>query len=185
MGAGVDKVKTCRVCKSEFDERTTTQRVCSMQCAVALNRQKREREYRRETKALKQQIKPRSAWIKETQAAFNRFIRSRDAGQPCISCGGNTKANTDAGHYRPTSAQPALRFNEFNVNLQCRKCNTFLSGNLTGYRPGLIAKIGVELVEWLDQDHPPAKFSIDDLKFLKAHYAEQTKQLLARQVNKH
>jgi hypothetical protein len=171
-------MKQCRVCKAEFEPRTSTHRVCSMQCAVALNKQNRERAYKAETKALKRQIKPRSAWIKEAQAAFNRFIRTRDAGKPCISCGRNTKANTDAGHYRSTGAQPALRFNELNCHLQCRHCNSFKSGALSEYRIGLIAKIGPELVEWLDRDHPPAKFSIDDLKFLKAYYTEQTKRIL-------
>jgi hypothetical protein len=178
-------MKSCRVCKSEFEERTTTQRVCSLECAVAENKAKREREYRAETKLLKTQIKPRSKWIKETQAAFNRYIRTRDAGQPCISCGRNTKANTDAGHYRSTGAQPALRFNELNCHLQCRHCNSFKSGALSEYRIGLITKIGLELVEWLETDHPPAKFSIDDLRFLKSYYTEQTKQLLARQANAH
>jgi hypothetical protein len=175
-------MKSCRVCKSGFEERTTRQRVCSMPCAVAETKAKREKAYKRETRVLRAQIKPRSQWIKETQAAFNRFVRTRDAGQPCISCGGNTKANTDAGHYRPTSAQPALRFNELNCHLQCRKCNSFLGGNLTGYRIGLIAKIGVELVEWLEQDHPPAKFAIDDLKFLKAYYTEQKNRILKEQA---
>ena len=172
------KQKQCRICKSDFEPRTTTQCVCSLPCAVADTRAKREKAYRAETKALKARIKPRSQWIKEAQAVFNRYIRTRDAGQPCISCGGNTKANTDAGHYRPTSAQPALRFNELNCHLQCRKCNTFLSGNLTGYRVGLIAKIGVELVEWLETDHPAAKYSIDDLKFLKRYYGEQANGIL-------
>lgn len=73
---------------------------------------------------------------------FHKFIRRRDHGQPCISCGSyNT---SDASHYFSAGANPVVRFNEDNVHLACRKCNYFLSGNLIPYRQNLIEKIGQE-----------------------------------------
>jgi len=85
---------------------------------------------------------------KKAGEVFRAWIRKRDEGKPCISCGSwNT---SDAGHYYSAGNYPALEFNEQNTNLQCRKCNRFLSGNLLEYRKGLIKKIGVEEVEKLD-----------------------------------
>jgi hypothetical protein len=85
--------------------------------------------------------------LKKTQTVFNKFIRERDKDNGCISCGGPI---TDAGHYLSQGHHSALRFNEVNVNGQCRKCNCFLHGNLIKYRSGLIKKYGENKVLWLE-----------------------------------
>jgi hypothetical protein len=79
---------------------------------------------------------------------FRAYIRKRDTGLPCISCG--SRNVTDGGHYYSAGNYPALEFNANNVHGQCRKCNMFLSGNLIEYRKGLIEKIGCDGVEELD-----------------------------------
>jgi len=81
-------------------------------------------------------------------SVFNKFIRLRDEGQPCISCGKYKKLQ--AGHYYSAGKHENLRFEEDNVNGQCLQCNYYLSGNLLNYREGLIKKIGIERVERLD-----------------------------------
>lgn len=85
---------------------------------------------------------------KMAQKYFNAFIRSRDQGQPCISCGSyNTHSAShfySAGHYN------ALRFHEDNCHLACMRCNYFLHGNLIPYRTRLEAKIGPERLAALD-----------------------------------
>lgn len=58
---------------------------------------------------------------KKAQAAFNAFIRARDAGQPCICCGqplgmGDIGGRYDAGHYRSTGSASHLRFDEANCH---------------------------------------------------------------------
>lgn len=79
---------------------------------------------------------------------FRAFIRKRDEGQPCISCG---SCNTsDASHFYSAGHYPNLEFNEDNCHAACRKCNFFLSGNLNEYRKRLIEKIGLQRVERLD-----------------------------------
>jgi len=84
----------------------------------------------------------------KTQAVFNKWVRFRDKDNPCICCGSyNT---SDAGHYFSQGQHSALRFNELNVNLCCRKCNYFLSGNLINYRNGLIKKYGEQRVLLLE-----------------------------------
>lgn len=128
----------------------------------------------REAKA---KAKPRSKWMAEAQSAFNKFIRMRDAGQPCISCGRHHTGQYHAGHYLSVGAKPELRFNELNVHLQCQPCNTHLSGNLVNYRTRLLTKIGAEQVQFLEGPHEPKKYMIDDLKQIKTHYAALAKEL--------
>lgn len=93
-------------------------------------------------------VLPISSMLKKSTKLFNEFIRKRDSEQPCISCG---KYHTlQAGHYYSAGKYPELRFNEHNVNGQCKSCNYFKSGNLLEYRKNLISKIGIEAVEKLD-----------------------------------
>tara|TARA_B100001093_G_scaffold502624_1_gene555876 strand:+ start:622 stop:1014 length:393 start_codon:yes stop_codon:yes gene_type:complete len=86
--------------------------------------------------------------IKIAVRHFHLFIRRRDHGQPCISCGSyNT---SDASHYFSAGNHSVTRFEEDNVHLACRKCNYFLSGNLIPYRQNLIEKIGQERFDQLE-----------------------------------
>lgn len=87
--------------------------------------------------------------IKIAVRHFHLYIRMRDQGQPCISCGSyNT---SDASHYFSAGNHPATRFDENNVHLACRKCNYFLAGNLIPYRENLIEKIGLKKFELLEE----------------------------------
>lgn len=85
---------------------------------------------------------------KRAQTVFNAWIRERDKGQPCISCGNTTELQ--AGHYYSAGHFPQLRFNEDNVHGQCLRCNYFVCGNLTPYRVNLEKKIGAERLATLD-----------------------------------
>lgn len=85
---------------------------------------------------------------KKAGEKFRAWIRKRDEGQPCISCGSfNT---SDASHLYSAGNYPCLEFEEDNVWLSCKKCNCFLSGNLLEYRKRLLKKIGTDRVERLD-----------------------------------
>ena len=77
----------------------------------------------------------------ELQLIFNQYIRKRDEGLPCISCG-IVKPYLQAGHYFPVQGYDGLRFNEFNVNGECPGCNNFDSSHLIHYGDNLRAKIG-------------------------------------------
>jgi Bacteriophage Lambda NinG protein len=176
----VAKVKVCKSCNVEFEPRKPLQRVCGLVCAVndaratkiGVHEKARRSELRRRRAALKN----RSRWVKEAQTEFNKYIRARDAHLPCISCGATT-GQFHAGHYRATGSHPELRFNDFNVHAQCSTCNNHLSGNLVEYRKGLIAKIGIDLVTWLEGPQELSKPNIEDLMFLKSYYKAQAKLL--------
>ena len=86
---------------------------------------------------------------KIAQKHFNKFIRERDKGKPCINCGDNRKLQ--AGHYFPTGTYPGLRFDEDNCNGECLQCNYFNSQSHSyGYRNNLIKKIGQERFNQLE-----------------------------------
>lgn len=179
--------KTCAnpACAIQFIPAQLGQKVCGWACGLAIApanqdraRKAIEQRERREIKVRKEKLKSRADHLKETQHAFNAWIRERDAGQPCISCGTTADVQYCAGHYRTTAAAPELRFEPLNVHLQCnRNCNMGQSGNLLGYRPRLIEKIGIEAVEWLEGPHEPKKYTIDELKALTATYRAKTREL--------
>lgn len=45
------------------------------------------------------------------------------------------------------------------------------------YRVSLLQRIGVEVVEWLEGPHEPKRYTIEDLKAIKAEYREKTREL--------
>lgn len=86
--------------------------------------------------------------MKQAQQVFNKYIRTRDEGLTCISCGSD-KAN-QAGHWISVKQSSSLRYHEWNVNLQCAYCNLHLHGNQVMYRVGLVRKIGEKAVAELE-----------------------------------
>ena len=133
---------------------------------------------------MREKLKTRRDWIREAQQAFNAFIRARDqsAGYACISSGrpldwtGNA---VDAGHYRSVGSAPHLRFTENNCHAQSKHDNQWKSGNAVDYRLGLISRIGLQAVEILEAENVPSKWTITELKAIKAYYRAKAKELKA------
>jgi len=158
--------------------------VCGRQCAIKYSSKA---STQRKQKALKQADRKRRDalktwrdWTKEAQKEFNAYIRARDYGRPCISCGAMqqerfTGGHFDCGHYRSTGAAAHLRFNTLNTAGQCKRCNRQLSGNAVAYRVGLIARIGAERVERLEHDNAPRTFEIDYLKRVKMLFSRRAR----------
>ncbi|PRW85450.1 hypothetical protein C7A11_23305 [Pseudomonas simiae] len=179
--------KKCRVatCRASFVPAKPFQTWCSPDCAVAIIRQRQDKQRksfaereRREIKVRKEKLKSRADHLKDTQQAFNAWIRARDAGQPCISCGTTADVQYCAGHYRTTGSCPELRFEPLNVHLQCNKnCNLSKSGNILGYRPRLLEKIGAEKLAWIEGPHEAKKYIVEQLKAMTADYRAKTKEL--------
>ena len=185
------KPKTCKNpdCGASFVPQRLGQAVCSPACAMidGPRHEPKARKAladidRKEIKARKEKLKTRSDHMREAQQAFNEFIRWRDqlAGHPCISSGkpldwsGNA---VDAGHYRSVGSAPHLRFDERNCHAQSKQDNRFLSGNAVDYRIGLIARIGQEAVDALESDQSVRKYTVDEIKAIKATYRAKTREL--------
>ncbi|SDQ80634.1 Bacteriophage Lambda NinG protein [Pseudomonas lundensis] len=187
------KARKCAHCSAEFRPTfNTTQKVCSPACALAMApvHQVKARKAladieRREIKVRKEALKSRGDHMREAQQAFNEYIRTRDqaAGHFCISSGkpldwsGNA---VDAGHYRSVGSAPHLRFDERNCHAQSKQDNRFLSGNAVDYRIGLIARIGQEAVDALESDQSVRKYTVDEIKAIKAEYRAKTRELKGR-----
>lgn len=180
----------CRVCKKEFIRLRPLQQVCSLECAIKLSKQKKQKEITKQQREQKRVERARKAELRhkletkpeltrKAQQAFNRYIRLRDKHQPCISCGKPSTGQTnsiDAGHYRSVGSSPHLRFDERNCHAQCKHCNQYLSGNIVMYRQGLIERIGIKEVEALESDQAERKYTISELRELIAYYKQKAKE---------
>lgn len=140
-------------------------------------RKAQEREARAEHRKAREKIKTRSEWMKEAQIAFNAYIRERDKNLPCVSCGSGNDVKQNAGHYRSVGSCPELRFEPLQVWKQCEHCNSYKSGNLILYRQELLRRVGPETLAWIEGPHEPKKYTIGDLKAIKAEYKEKLKYL--------
>lgn len=120
-----------------------------------------------------------SFFHKKAQAAFNAFIRERDKGNPCISCGkaDNGQHQRHASHYRSVGSCSSLRYDERNVNASCSVCNNHLSGNVASYRIWLVQQFGIEVVEWIESQPKSFKWTREHLESIEEVYKEKTKQL--------
>jgi 5-methylcytosine-specific restriction endonuclease McrA len=143
----------------------------------------RERQHKAETKSRKDKIKTKTEWLTEAQAAVNAYVRIRDRGKPCVSCGkpDNGTHQRHASHYRSVGACSSLRFNLKNVYASCQQCNTSKSGNLLEYRIRLKARYGESLVEWLESQNEPKRYETDYLIRLRDVFRKRVNRLKLRQ----
>ena len=183
------KPKTCRnpACRASFVPQRLGQAVCNYTCGLAIKDVNQERARkslaqveRREIKVRKEKLKSRADHLKDTQQAFNAWVRERDAELPCISCGRHHQGKYDAGHYRTVGSNPALRFEPLNCHRQCSPCNTQLSGNIVNYRIALVTRIGAEALDWLEGPHEAKKYTVEELKAMTADYRAKTRELKGR-----
>lgn len=180
------KETKCKVCGKPFVKTfSSIQKVCSPECAIKLAR---EQSRKRQKKAEKQeQIErkkrlldgDRGHWLKALQKEVNKFIRLRDKGLPCIACGTVWKPSFQASHFIPQGRSSFLRFDERNIHSGCIRCNLFVGGgNIHGYRPRLVEKIGEQEVEWLEENqHRIKKWEISELKEMLKLYRLKNKEL--------
>ncbi|QHF28559.1 recombination protein NinG [Pseudomonas sp. R32] len=183
------KQKTCKACGGKFRPSLSTQKACSVKCALAMApvnhdkaRKAIDQRKRREIKVRKEGLKTRADHAKEAQAAVNRYVRLRDAHLGCISCDKSAawQGQWHCSHFRSVGAAPHLRFNLWNMNKSCSACNNFLSGNIVAYRPALIEKIGQEKVDWLECNNRLARHDIPYLKRMKVVFTKKASRLEAR-----
>ena len=182
-------MKRCRNCKARFEPFNTLQAVCSAFCGLQYAKTPKgqaeiKKAQKRELRAFRANNESLGSLTKKAQAAFNRYIRARDAGKPCISCGAQDPYGIkfgglrDAGHYRSTGACQQLRFEPLNCHAQCVRCNRDLSGNTVAYRRGLLARIGAAQLAWVESDHDQPHWRHDDLIAIRRKFDRLTKALI-------
>lgn len=170
--------RLCKECK-EYHDKEKMIKVplgwfCTFEHAIKYANRKSEERKERDIKARhrkkKQELKSLTVLKREAQTSVNSYIRARDYGKPCISCGnlpGQKRGGTmDAGHYRSVGAAPHLRYNLLNIHAQCVRCNRDLSGNTVEYRKRLIERIGIDKVEKIESDNEQKKYTREYLERL-------------------
>ena len=178
--------KKCRVCTTLFLPSRPLQVACCPDCAQTLARRNREKAEKRaatierqKTRAALEALKSRADWLREAQAAVNRYVRLRDNDKGCVSC--DRPATWDgqwhASHFRSVGAASAVRFNLWNIHKACSVCNHHLSGNLAAYRPRLVALIGQERVDWLDSQNQVVRHDIEYLKKIKRVFSKRANRI--------
>jgi hypothetical protein len=169
-------MKSCKKCGENFTPFSTLDKHCYV-C------QKTEQALKNLAKIKKEKVKKQkedlltvSDYLKLAQQVFNKWVRLRDKDQPCISCGKEINGVRHASHYLSSGGHSAVRFHPDNVWVSCYKCNVMLSGNGIEYRMRLIKKIGLERVEWLEENgHEVKRWTKDELKELIATYKKKIK----------
>lgn len=175
------KPKRCQVCREKFQPARPMMKACGPVCALALvkatQEKKRQQDDRKATRAAKERVKTRGEWAREAQAEINRYVRLRDRHKGCVSCakGPSWDGQWHCSHFRSVGAAPELRFNLWNMHKGCSICNNHLSGNIQGYRPELVRRIGLERVEWLEGSHEPGRYTIDYLRRLKSVFSRRSR----------
>jgi len=175
------KEKVCKACGIKYIPDRQFQVVCDYNCGIAYGRDQARKAAKKkadkDNREAKERIKPRSKWLGDAQGAVNSYVRYRDKDLPCISCGRHHQGQYHAGHYRSVGSAPELRFETLQIHKQCAPCNNHLSGNLIPYRINLIAKVGREVVDWIEGAHEAKKYTIDEIKAIKAEYMTKLKEL--------
>lgn len=148
-------------------------RWCSVEHAMQIARTRQAASERKEKKATSTKRKADKAKVKrigdlkaDKQKAFNCFIRARDKGKPCISCGhpDDGSRQRQAGHYQTVGGNGPLRYDEANCHAQCMPCNFYHGGGKhPGYRTELIRRIGQAEVDRLEGPQPPVKWTREEL----------------------
>lgn len=179
------KPKKCRCgCGATFEPRNSFQIAATPECALVLARKQREKTERNIAQArrkadrvAREKLKTRSDWQREAQTAVNAYVRERDRDKPCISCGRYHQGQWHAGHYLSRGAHPELALEPLNIHKQCAPCNTHLSGNQVRYRQGLIERLGIEVVDWLEGPHEPKRHTAEELRAIRDEFRALTKEL--------
>ncbi len=180
------KQKICKVCKDKFTPERDFQVSCSINCAIEYAKQLRDKreatKKKNASKSLREHKKnDKPILLQLAQKLVNQFIRARDKFLNCISCGHdfNKGRQAHSGHYIARSKSSFLRFNEDNIHKQCSICNDHLSGNLNNYRIGLIKKIGLEKVEYLESNATSLKtWTVEELQEIIKKYRVKIKEIV-------
>jgi 5-methylcytosine-specific restriction endonuclease McrA len=91
-------------------------------------------------------VKSLATLKRKLDKVFSLYIRTRDQGKPCITCG--KRHELEAGHFIPRQ-HLATRWDEKNVNGQCSYCNRWLHGNQAEYYLSLVRLYGKPTVDSL------------------------------------
>lgn len=152
-----------------------------MQRAMFVSKKERSRIERDKTKEAREKLKTLSQYEAEAKAVFQKWVRLRDKDLPCISCGNPKPTDWCGSHYFAAGTYSGMIFDERNVHGACNTfCNLMNSGNLIGYRIGLVNRFGEDFVKQLEYDANERrnyKYTKAELIEIKQKYLKKIKEL--------
>jgi hypothetical protein len=140
------KAKKCRNCLEKFEPKNSLQVVCGVKCSIEYNKTKKEKqavkfkEYEQEHR----NEKKLKASLLNTKVQVHEYVRLRDKGKNCISCGTAWTPDFQCGHHYKSETFTTLRFNLDNLHGQCQRCNLFLEGAFDNYALNMPFRIGIK-----------------------------------------
>ena len=158
---------------------------CSLQHAVDYGRAKaqKSREKARSTAHNIQKAKVKAGDIRHqhklTQSIVNRLCLLLDKGKPCISCGRPDQGGRmrNASHFKSRGANSYLRYDLRGLHASCVPCNLYQSGNIEGYRSGLLERYGGAIVENLDTSPRVKAWTAQELIQMRSEVSEEIRRL--------
>ena len=119
--------------------------------------------------------------LTKLDSVFSKYIRLKNSVNgycTCISCGKIERwQDVDAGHFINRKFY-ALRYNEINVQPQCRACNRFAEGNIAEFGIALQKKYGEQIIKDLvSKKNNYIKWSQFDIDTLIKYYKNEVKLL--------
>lgn len=124
----------------------------------------------------------RSKLVKKLDKVFSQYIRKRycdDNGyNTCFTCGVTKHwSEVDAGHFM-SRGKYATRWNEQNVQFQCKRCNGFRSGEQYLFAKHLDAVYGQGTAdELVRKSNYTARFSVQELRELIMLYTKKCEEI--------
>jgi len=169
----------CKNCRNKFDPVRFNQKYClEPECVKVWVDDVKTKDWNKRKAVKKAELMSLSDHLKLTQAIVNKWVRLRDKDELCISCGKHINGVEHASHYLSSGGHSNLRFHEDNIWKSCYKCNVMLSSNAIEYRKRLIKKIGIEKVEWLEENGSIVKrWTIEELKEIQEIYKAKIKNI--------
>ena len=175
----MSKRRRCLYCKDYFDMTEMVKIKVGWFCChehiaqYAADRQRKQAEKTRKRAQVERKRQYRDNDLRHQMKlcveAVHAYVKYRDRFEPCISCG-IEMGKWDAGHYRSVGACKELRLYPLNIHKQCFQCNGPKGSNAVEYRIRLVRKIGLVMVERLEEANGVTKQNIDVIKGITAHY---------------
>jgi len=165
----------CKNCKAEFTPVRFNQKFCfDSFCVKVWIELEKQKQWKTKKKILKDELQTLPELLKLAQITFNKYIRKRDKGKPCISCEKPLGAKFDAGHYFSMGGHKAVTFDEENVHGQCVTCNQHKHGNLIEYQLGIQKRIGADrLIELHARAYEVKKWTREELNEIIRTYKKK------------
>ncbi len=138
-----------------------------------------------ELEKARQEIKGEQSlsWLKiNIRTVCHDYIKLRDKGLPCVSCGSPWTSDHQAGHLYKAELFSMLKYDERNIHNQCKKCNIFDNGNESMYHAAILSRISIDDYDELkriasQEKQTNFKWDRQELEKIRNYYKLKIKQL--------